>query len=140
MYETAKDIIRSIDRVNRGIQEQSIDIGISNEVCSSNYIDCTYKLIELSKHSYDNYHFSIDDRFYEAFIYRNELTDTDNLYQVILCNNYTQIYKFKQSDYSNRQMVGSFKNPGRIYSFLDGSILIVQNDRCLNFNYEKLIP
>ena len=113
------------------------DIMISNEVNSSNYMDSSFKLNELYKHTYIDYHIRIDDNYYDVFAYVREETDKNNLLQIILCNNYVEIYKFSQDDYNNRLKVSRFNSlTSKIYSFYDSSIIIIKSDTPADVEYE----
>lgn len=137
-YSNIKKLIKYIDEYNHGNINNIDHIIISNEINSTRYYDSFYKLYELSKHSYYNYHFSSNDYFYEVFAYKDQDIDHNSMYQVLFCNNYTQIINFKENEYDNKQIVGSFENPGKIYSFYDGAIIVLQSKEKLNFNYDYL--
>lgn len=112
----------------------------ANEFNSVNYIDSSYKLNELAKHDYSNYHYKINDIVYDVYIFQDEDTNIHNLLQLILCNNYVQIIRFDQNDYNNRKYLSSFSISDKVYSFFDSMVIIIKHN---NFNkdiqYKELL-
>lgn len=142
--DTIRVLIKEIYKFTHCIDEE-LDVNelcFANEINSVNYMESFYKLIDLTKYSYYNYHMKVKDKYYEIFLFKDEDIDLENLYQVIICNNYTQVFKFKQDEYDNRKLVANFKNPGRVYSFHNGYVIIVETDHRMDYNdnesYEEL--
>ena len=133
------NIVKIVEYINfyKYDNDNLTDIMISNEVNSSNYMDSSFKLNELYKHTYIDYHIRIGDNYYDVFAYTREETDKDNLLQIILCNNYVEIYKFSQDNYDNRVKVSRFNSlTSKIYSFYDSSIIVIESDTPADVEYE----
>lgn len=143
--DSIKTLIKEIYTYTHCIKEELNinELCFANEIDSVNYIESFYKLIDLTKNSYYNYHMKVKDKYYEIFIYKDEEIDIENLYQVIICNNYTQVFNFKQDDYENRKLLANFKNPGRVYSFYNGYVIIIETEYRMDYNedeyYEEII-
>ena len=115
-----------------------IDLIISDELDSVNYYDNQFKLLSITKHDYDHQHYKIDNDIFDIFIYRGQEINKFNLYQMIICDNYTEIYNFKQGEYSNKIKVCSFKIPTSIFTFFDNSIIIIKNGINSDCKYETI--
>ena len=94
-----EEIITSIHRYEHGRSEEldNLQICFANEVnTANNFYDASYRINRITESTYNDIHYKIGDTYYDVFTYIKEDTDLDNLYQVIVCNNYYQIWKFKQ--------------------------------------------
>ena len=133
-------LIKSIYKFTHGMSEHlsPVEICFANEINSVNYMESFYKLLDLTKTNYINYHMNIKEIYYEIFLYDGNDPDIENLYQMIVCNNYTQVFNFKQNDYDHRKIVACFENPGKVYSFFDGFVIVIESNEKLDFNYKEL--
>ena len=103
------------------------DIMIFNEVTSSSYFDSAYKLLPICRKSYRDIHFKIDDSYYDVFSYLADKIDYDNLYQIILCDNYAEIINFPQNDYDKKRYASRFSLiSNRVHSFYDESLIVIE--------------
>jgi hypothetical protein len=116
------------------------ELCFADEIHAANtYYESSYKVNRLAESSYTDMHFKIKDTYYDLFYHIDEEIDTDNLYQIIVCNNYYQIFKFRQNDYDRRKLVSEFRMPGKVYSFYSGSVIIVATDKpCSDNRYKEL--
>ena len=133
-------LIKYIYKYTHGLTDHlsTIEICFANEINSVNYMESFYKLLDLCKSNYIDFHKKINEKYYEVLLYKDEDIDPDNIFQCIVCNNYTQVFKFKEGDYEHRKTLANFKNPGKIYSFYDGYVIVIENDNKMDFNYEEL--
>lgn len=140
MNDSLETLIKSIYKFTHGLTENlnPVELCFANEINSVNYIESFYKLLDLTKTNYVNYHMKINENFYEIFVHIGEDPDINNLYQMIVCNNYTQVFNFKQDDYDHRKMVACFENPGKVYSFFDGYVIVIESKNKMNFEYKNL--
>ena len=121
--------------------KNSFDILLSDELDSVNYMDSSYKIIDIFKHDYIDYHFKFSDqnKFFDIFIYQNEDINIERKYQMILCDNFVQIFRFSDKNYNNRVLVTDFKLPVKIYSFFDKSLIIIEKEiNTDGLNYETI--
>lgn len=135
------DIIKHIEYYNyfEKKEKDTIDILISDEMDSVNYYEKEFKLIPIIKYDYDHKHYKINDNHYEVFIYKDSEIDSENMFQLIMCNNYIEIYNFKNRDYDNRIKICGLKTFTPIYSFFDNSIIIIKNTKYSDCEYETLM-
>ena len=136
-----EEIITSIHRYEHGRSEEldNLQICFANEVnTANNFYDASYRINRITESTYNDIHYKIGDTYYDLFTYIKEDTDLDNLYQVIVCNNYYQIWKFKQSDYEHRKVVSEFNMPGKVYSFYSGTLIVVIGKGCKDVEYIEL--
>lgn len=136
-----EDLIRSIHRYEHGREEEldNLQLCFANEVnMANNFYDASYRINRITESTYNDIHYKIGDTYYDLFTYIKEDTDTDNLYQVIACNNYYQILKFKQNDYDNRKLVCEFNMPGKVYSFYSGTLIVVIGRGSSDIEYKEL--
>ena len=138
--EIVIEIIKCIASYNDPLKKEKtfIDLIISDELDSVNYYDNQFKLLSITKHDYDHQHYKIDNDIFDIFIYRGQEINKFNLYQMIICDNYTEIYNFKQGEYSNKIKVCSFKIPTSIFTFFDNSIIIIKNGINSDCKYETI--
>lgn len=140
--QLVENLIQEIFKYNQGIPNSELAVLIMDEIESPHYINGAYKLIPLSNHSYTDYHYCIAKdnviKYYDIFILEKEDIDEHELYQITFCNSYTKIIKFDQSNYSGAINVANFKNPGMVYSFYDGSILIVESNERIYHTYKDI--
>lgn len=126
--EDIKGLIKVIYNMNFGYtdkltKEQMI---IANEVTEGNYHCSSYKLLSLAEHKYMDYHFCVNDIHYEVFVFIDEDIDTGSLLQILFCNGYGQVIKFKQWEYDKRDYIANFKMTDRIMSFRNGEVIIIE--------------
>lgn len=127
--ETITDLLCKIKEFLYYKSEKSTDdILLADELNSANYYDSSYKIIDIFKHDYIDYHFQFEDKevFYDVFVYQDEEINYERMYQLILCDNYVEIVRFIKDNYDKRIMVTEFKLPQRIYSFYDRGVVIVE--------------
>ena len=138
--EIVIEIIKCIASYNDPLKKEKtfIDLIISDELDSVNYYDNQFKLLSITKHDYDHQHYKIDNDIFDIFIYQGQEINKFNLYQMIICDNYTEIYNFKQDEYSNKIKVCSFKIPTSIFTFFDNSIIIIKNGINSDCKYETI--
>ena len=138
--ETVIEIVKSIASYNDPFKKEktSVDLMISDELDSVNYYDNQFKLLSITKHDYDHQHYKIDNDFFDVFIYRGYEINKDSLYQMIICDNYTEVYNFKQGEYPMKVKVCSFKIPTSIFAFFDSSVIIVKNGIHSDCQYETI--
>lgn len=101
---------------------------IANEINSVHHINSTYKLIPIAAKGYTDSHYSFNNKYYDVFKIESMDINYENLYQIILCDNYAEILKFPQDKYHEcKKYVSRFSliEP-HIYSFYDDSIIIVE--------------
>jgi hypothetical protein len=134
--ETCIDIIKSIANFNGIRKNTPVDIIIADELQSVDFIDPLYKILKITKCDYYDYHYKCNGNAYDVFVYNDYDMDVSKLYQLIICNNYTQVIKFNQSNYAARNIVSEFGNPGKVYSFYDGTIIVVEPIKESNVEYE----
>lgn len=120
-------------------ERDSIDLMIANELDSVNYYDNQFKILSVTKHDYDHLHYKIRNEFFDVFVYRDYNVDKTNMYQIVMCNNYTDVYNFEDGKYDNRIKVCSFKVPVSIFSFFDNSIIVVKNSSYSECNYDEIV-
>lgn len=123
----------------------AVQLSFANESLLSGNVDSLSKLTDLTKYSYNDYHYTIIDKInnfhnYEVFILKDFDIDPNNLYQIIACNKWVDIFKFSQNDYDNKKIIAHFINPTLVYSFYDGSLIIIENDlnKKYDFNYKTI--
>ena len=138
--EDIKDLVKVIYNMNFGYtdkltKEQMI---IANEVTEGNYHCSSYKLLCLAEHKYMDYHFCVNNIYYEVFVYIDEDIDTESLLQLIFCNGYGQIIKFKQWEYDKRTYISNFKMSDRVMSFRNGQVIIIETRDESRIDYESL--
>ena len=136
-----EELVKSIyDYEHNSNMVNTIQLCFANEVDSANtYYESSYKVNRLAESSYIDMHFQIGNEYYDLFYHINEDMDIDNLYQIIVCNRYYQIFKFKQNDYDHRRLVSEFEMPGKVYSFYSGSVVIINTKKRCNDNRYKEI-
>lgn len=135
------ELIRAIHKYERNMDEDLslMQLCFANEISSANnYYESSYKINRITESSYDDIHFEIEGVFYDVFIYQQEHTDPSNLYQIIICNNFYQIFKFKQDEYDKRKLVSEFEMPGKVYSFYSGSVVVVVGRGCKGNIYKRV--
>ena len=130
-YNQIENLVRAIFKYTHGIDEKLtlVELCFANEINSVNHVESFYKIIELIRADYKYYHYTLNDSYYDVFIYEDEDVNPDNKYQCILCDNYTQVFNFKEGEYHKKQLVSSFRNPGRLYSFVNGYVIVVENNK-----------
>lgn len=136
-----EELIKSIYEYEHGKKLLSAtELCLANEVDTANrYYESSYRINRVTESNYIDIHFKIKNTYYDLFYFINEDIDVDNLFQVIVCNNYYQVFKFKQNDYEHRQLVSEFEMPGKVYSFYSGSIVIVATHKsCGNNRYTEI--
>jgi len=131
--------IYSYNDLNKS-ERNSIDLIISNELDSVNYYDSQFKILPITKHNYDHLHYKINNELFDVFIYRDYDVDKSNMYQIVMCNNYTDVYNFEDGKYDNKVKVCSFKIPVSIFSFFDSSVIVVKNSSYSECNYDEIVP
>lgn len=136
-----EELVKSIyDYEHNNNTVTTTQLCFANEVDSANtYYESSYKVNRLAESSYIDMHFQIGNEYYDLFYHINEDMDIDNLYQIIVCNRYYQIFKFKQNDYDHRRLVSEFEMPGKVYSFYSGSVVIINTKKRCNDNRYKEI-
>ena len=125
-----EDIIKSIYKISHGVIDNPTtneELFISNEI-GSTFRLCSFKLIDLIMGDYTDLHFCIENTCYDIFINIGDKVDQNNKYQVIFCDNYIQIFNFKEGEYDKRRLVSESKVYDHIYSFYDGSIIVVETE------------
>ncbi len=141
-----EDLITSIHKYEHGHEEalDNLQLCFANEVnTANNFYDASYRINRITESTYNDIHYKIKNlyngyTYYDLFTYIKEETDTNHLYQVIVCNNYYQIFKFKQDDYDNRKIVSEFEMPGKVYSFYSGTLIIVIGRGSKDIDYKEL--
>ena len=127
---TEIDLIKTINKWNEVYSSCTFDerlLMIANEVNSVHIYNCTYKLIPITTKGYIDSHYSFNNKYYDIFKIEREGINYDNMYQIILCDNYAEILKFPQDKYEDRKYVSRFSllDP-HIYTFYDDSIIIIE--------------
>lgn len=139
--ETILEIVKHIYLYDVSKREDNhINLMISNELDTSNYYDTQFKIIPITTHNYDHLHYKVCNELYDVFVYRDYDIDKTNMYQIIMCNNYTDVYNFEDGKYDDKIKVCSFKNPTSIFSFFDSSVIVVKNSLYSECNYIEIIP
>ena len=111
----------------------------ADEIRSVNaYPLLVYRINQLAEANYKDDHYKVHNICYDVFTYIENDIDPENMYQLIICNNYYQIYKFDQRNYDRRVLVCEFSMPGKIYSFNGGTILIVIGKGCSGIKYKNI--
>ena len=85
--ETITDLLCKIKEFLYYRSEKSTDdILLADELNSANYYDSSYKIIDIFKHDYIDYHFQFEDKdvFYDIFVYQDEEINYERMYQLIL--------------------------------------------------------
>lgn len=140
--QLVENLISEIFKYNHGIPNNEFSVLIMDELESPHYADGSYKLIHLSNRSYSDYHYQVSrenhTKYYDIFVLEKEELDQNQLYQVTFCNSYTNIVRFQKDRYRENVTVSNFENPGMVYSFYDGSILIVESCNPSYSNYQRL--
>lgn len=140
-FNAYEELVRAIHKYERHQDEDLslMQLCFANEINSSNnYYESSYKINRVTESSYNDIHFEIDGVFYDVFSYLQENTDINNLYQVIVCNNFYQVFKFKQDEYDKRKLVSEFEMPGKVYSFYAGSVIVVVGRGCKGVVYKRV--
>lgn len=126
-------IIKSINsfyknRIDHNIINDDRMIMIANEINSANVYDTVFKLVPIVKSTYEDYHYKIDNKYYDVFVFIDEYTDRNRLIQMILCDNYAEIVKFKQDEYNKKKYISKFNllEPC-VYTFYDGEIIVIES-------------
>lgn len=140
--QLVENLIQEIFKYNQGIPNNEYTALILDEIESPHYMDSSYKLIRLSNHSYSDWHYSVTrnniTKYYDIFTLEDDEINEHELYQITFCNLYTKVIKFDKSNYPGAIIMTNFKNPGLVYSFYDGSILIVESCNPSYSNYQRL--
>lgn len=122
-------LVKSIYSYNRHGQTNEYpptSMIIANEIDSANrYYEASYKINRLAESTYEDYHYKFKNEYFDVFLLIDSDTDTSKLMQVIICNNYYQVFKFHQKNYDGRILVSEFGFPSSVYSFGSGAVLIV---------------
>lgn len=119
-------------------------VSFANEVLLAENVNSLAKLSDLIRYSYEDYHYSIIDsnnrsHNYEIFKFKKYDIDPKNLYQIIGCNGWIDIYKFSQDNYDKKKTVAHFMTPSAlVYSFYDGLLIIIEDalDEKYDFDYK----
>ena len=138
--DTLENLVKYIYKYNNTVIDKLsiVDLCFANELNSVNYTYSLHKLLSITENDYKDFHYCINNFYYEIYMYIDLEPNLDNLYQMISCNNYTQIWKFKQNEYDKKILVSEFKNPGKIYSFFDGTVIIIESDKKMNLDYQYI--
>lgn len=138
--EITKNLVNDIAGFDTlsSINNKEINISIADEVQSVDFFDPLYKILKITRFDYIDYHYISHNKYFDVFIFKDQDINTSNLYQLIVCNNYTQVIKFDQSNYSGRIIVSEFGNPGKVYSFYDGSVIVVEPIKPSNVYYQYI--
>lgn len=140
--ERVIDVIQKISEYKPGIdniEDNSIDILLFDEIEMPNHVEAMYKILDIARYGYDDHHYKCNDKFYDVFVYKGEDIDINKMHQLILCNRYVQIFRFKQDEYEKRILVSEFPYRSKIYAFFDQSMVIVEKDcRSGNMNYKQI--
>lgn len=140
--QLVENLIQEIFKYNQGIPNNEYTALILDEIESPHYMDSSYKLIRLSNHSYNDWHYSVTrnniTRYYDIFTLENDEVNEYELYQITFCNLYTKVVKFDKSNYPGAIIMTNFKNPGFVYSFYDGSIIIVESEEKVYHTYTNI--
>lgn len=125
------EIVKTIYKLNNGIDDEldsNEKLYIADEIHAI-YTNTQFKLMELFKHDYFDFHFCINDTAYDVFYCNKEEINEERLLQLIFCNNYIQIFMFKQGDYEHRKIVSEFTSSNHIYCFYDSTVIIIEHKK-----------
>ena len=139
--DVIEDLVRYIYLYtnNRTEKLSLIDLCFANEIYSTKRFDSKFKLQDLTKYKYRNLHYKINDTYIEVFVYVSEDVDVNEMYQIIECNNFIQVLKFKQDEYEKRKVAVELTGvENNVFSFFDGYCIVVQTERKLDFDYIDL--
>lgn len=139
--EIVEDLVKYIYLYtnNRTEKLSLIDLCFANEISSTKHYDSKFKLQDLTKHKYRNLHYKIENTYMEVFIYESEDVDVNEMYQIIECNNFIQVLKFKQDEYDKRKVAVELSGvENNVFSFFSGSCIVVQSEKRLDFDYTDL--
>ena len=116
------------NRIKHNIINDDKMLMIANEINSANMYDSIYKLVPIVKSTYEDYHYKIDNKYYDVFVFIYDYIDHDRLMQMILCDNYAEIVKFKQNEYDKRKFISKFNvwEP-HVYTFYDGEVIVIES-------------
>ena len=140
--ENIKEIVKLIYNMNYrpdpDKDKSKEELLLADEINQGNYYTTVYKVMDLAKHEYDDYHFCVENIIYDVFVYRGEDIDLKKLLQVLLCNNYIQILKFTDGDYKNNINISTFCMTDKVYSFNDREVIIIECKLPSKCQYETL--
>ena len=131
--EVVVSIVKSINsfyknRMDHNITNDDKMLMIANEINSANLYDSVYKLVPIVKSTYEDYHYKINGKYYDVFVFIDDYIDRNRLMQMILCDNYVEIVKFKQDEYDKKKFISKFNlwEP-HVYTFYDGEVIVIES-------------
>ena len=102
------------------------------------YSNLVYRINQITEANYNDMHYKLHNVYYDVFTYIDFEIDTERMYQLIICNNYYQVYRFNQKDYNTRKVVCEFSMPGKVYTFYSGTVIIVVGKGCNGIEYKEI--